>query len=306
MPSSAPPASARAESPCVWRSKLDGEIVGADSRQTYRGMDIGTAKPTPQERALVPHHLIDIVEPDGDFNLALFQQLAYRSLAEIGRRHKIPLLVGGTGLYVWAVVEGWDIPEIAPDTGLRRELEKRAALGEADALFEELAKVDPESAQRIDPRNIRRVIRALEVSTTAPVPFSKLQRKTSPPFETRIIGLTAARASLYHRIDARVDRMMTEGLVEEVRNLVSRGYNFDLPAMSGIGYRQIGEYLAGRATLESAVQQIKYETHRFVRRQYNWFRLSDKRISWFDIEDAGVEERIQAEVMAFLNAATPE
>jgi tRNA dimethylallyltransferase len=281
--------------------KLDGEIVGADSRQIYRGMDIGTAKPTPPERAQVAHHLIDIVEPDGDFSLAQYQQLAYQRIAEIRQRHRIPLLVGGTGLYVWAVVEGWDVPQVAPDTGFRRQLEDRAALGEADTIFQELAKIDPESAQRIDPRNIRRVIRALEVSQTTGVPFSRLQRKTPPPFETRIIGLTAERAILYDRIDTRVDRMMAAGLVEEVRNLVSAGYKFDLPAMSGIGYRQVGDFLAGGTTLESAVQQIKNETHRFVRRQYNWFRLSDPKIVWFDVAAEDVEQRVLAEAMAFLN-----
>jgi tRNA dimethylallyltransferase len=286
--------------------ELGAEIVGADSRQVYLGMDIGTAKPGPQERRLVPHHLIDIVEPNGDFSLARYQQLAYETIAAVEGRGKIPFLVGGTGLYVWAVVEGWDIPRVAPDTRFRQHLEARAALGEGDTLFRELAQVDPESAQRIDPRNVRRVIRALEVSRTAAVPFSRLRRKTPPPFETRIIGLTMERAALYRRLDARVDHMIADGLVEEVRRLVEMGYGFELTAMSGIGYGQIGRFLAGNMTLEAAVEQIKTETRHFARRQYNWFRLSDERIAWFNVEDGAAEEQVLATVAAFATAPIQE
>jgi tRNA dimethylallyltransferase len=209
-------------------------------------------------------------------------------------------VVGGTGLYVWALLEGWEIPRVAPDALLRKQLEQRAALGEGNALFKELAVIDPEAAQRIDPRNIRRVIRALEVSRTAAVPFSRLQKKTPPSFETLFIGLSTERAELYRRIDLRVDQMVERGLVEEVRILRSMGCGADLPAMSGIGYRQIGDYLSGKTTLESAVQAMKHETHRFVRRQYNWFRLSDKRIEWFDVAQPGAESRIAETVRTFL------
>jgi tRNA dimethylallyltransferase len=279
--------------------QLGGEIVSADSRQIYRRMDIGTAKPSPGEQAQVRHHLIDIVEPDGDFSLAQYQQFAYQSMTDVGQRGNVPLLVGGTGLYVWAVVEGWEIPRIAPDPGLRRLLEARAASGEADTLFQELTRLDPESAQRIDPRNVRRVIRALEVTRMSAVPFSKLQRKSPPPFTTMMIGLTMERTELYRRIDARVDGMVEAGLVEEVRTLARVGFGPDLPAMSGIGYRQIADYLAGKATLELAIQQIKHETRRLVRRQYNWFRLSDERIAWFDMAEGGAAEDILEKVKTF-------
>jgi tRNA dimethylallyltransferase len=279
--------------------QLGGEIVSADSRQIYRRMDIGTAKPSPGEQAQVRHHLIDIVEPDGDFSLAQYQQFAYQSVTDIGQREKVPLLVGGTGLYVWAVVEGWEIPRIAPDQGLRRLLEARAASGEANALFQELTRLDPESAQRIDPRNVRRVIRALEVTRTSAVPFSKLQNKSPPPFATMMIGLNLDRTELYRRIDARVDGMVKAGLVEEVRTLASVGFGPDLPAMSGIGYRQVADYLAGKTTLELAIQQIKHETRRLVRRQYNWFRLADERIAWFDMAEGGAAEGILEKVKAF-------
>lgn len=279
--------------------EFDGEIVSADSRQIYRYMDIGTAKPGREERALVPHHLLDIVEPDEDFSLAQYQQLAYHIVADIHQRGKLPWLVGGSGLYVWAVLEGWSIPPVPPDPALRRTLTEQAAKGEVAELYQELTKVDLAAAQKIDPRNVRRVIRALEVTRSAGVPFSQLQQKKAPPFQTLIIGLTAARDELYRRIDARVDEMMARGLVDEVKTLVNMGYSLNLPAMSGIGYRQIGLHLQGELSLADAIQQIKYETHRLARHQYNWFRLDDKRIQWFEVR-GGAESAIAARVAEFL------
>ncbi|MFC1991866.1 tRNA (adenosine(37)-N6)-dimethylallyltransferase MiaA [Chloroflexota bacterium] len=263
--------------------QFDGEIVSADSRQVYRFMDIGTAKPSQQELSLVPHQLVDIKNPDEDFSLAQYQQIAYQSIDDIQQRHKLPLLVGGSGLYVRAVLEGWKIPEVAPDLELRKKFEEKADRGETDELYRELMETDPAAARRIDPRNVRRLIRALEVSRYTGAPVSQLQNKQAPPFDILIIGLTAERKELYRRIDQRVDKMIEQGLVEEVKKLVDMGFGMDLPAMSGIGYKQIGAFLKGEMTLESAIGQIKTETHRFVRRQYNWFRLTDDRIKWFDI-----------------------
>jgi tRNA dimethylallyltransferase len=282
--------------------QFNGEIVSADSRQMYGHMDIGTAKPGGEERALVPHHLIDILNPDEDFSLAQYQQLAYHTIADIHQRGKLPWLVGGSGLYVWAVVEGWSIPPVPPDLALRRTLAERAAKGEVAELYQELMALDPVAAQKIDPRNVRRVIRALEVTRSAGVPFSQLQQKKAPPFQTLMVGLTADRAELYRRIDARVDEMLAHGLVDEVKKLVKMGYSFNLPAMSGIGYRQIGRHLRGELSLAEAIQQIKYETHRLARHQYNWFRLSDQRIQWFDVR-GGVESEIAARVAEFLHNA---
>ena len=279
---------------------FSGEIVSADSRQVYRYMDIGTAKPSQPQLSLVPHHLINIVSPDEDFSLAQYQQLAYRAIDGIQQRGKLALLVGGSGLYVWVVLEGWGIPPVAPDPEYRHSLAERAAGGGANEIYQELMDVDPVAAQRIDQRNVRRVIRALEVSRYAEAPFSQLQRKQAPPFEALIIGLTTDRAELYRRIDTRVDRMMEQGLVEEVKKLVKMGYDFNLPAMSGIGYKQIGMFLRGELTLPAAVQQIKFETHRFVRQQYNWFRLGDNRIKWFDIEGE-VESAITVQVSRFIS-----
>jgi tRNA dimethylallyltransferase len=278
---------------------FDGEIVSADSRQVYRYMDIGTAKPSQEELSLIPHHLIDIVNPDEDFSLAQYQQLAYRAIESIHQRHKLPLLAGGSGLYIWSVLDGWRIPRVAPDTEFRHNLEEKVARAGKGELYQELARVDPVAAQRIDPRNVRRIIRALEVYRGAEVPFSQLQRKTTPPFDTLIIGLTADRAALYHRIDLRVDEMIKQGLVDEVKGLLNKGYDFNLPAMSGIGYRQIGMFLRGELTLAAAIQQIKFETHRLVRHQYSWFRVKDDRIKWFDIQK-GTDSQIIAPLTKFI------
>ncbi len=278
---------------------FSGEIVSADSRQVYRHMNIGTAKLSLKELSLVPHHLINKVNPDEDFSLAQYQQLAYRAIEDIQRRNKLALLVGGSGLYVWSVVEGWGIPEVPPDPEFRYSLERKAAEVGQDKLYQELMEVDPVAAQRIDPRNVRRTIRALEVYRSTKTPFSQLQYKKPPHFDTLIIGLTADRAELYHRIDLRVDQMIKQGLVDEVKKLTSMGYNFNLPAMSGIGYKQIGMFLRGELTLAVAIQQIKSETHRFVRHQYNWFQLQDNRIQWFDIQSR-VESEIEAVLAKFL------
>ena len=261
--------------------QFNGEIVSADSRQVYCHMDIGTAKPSRHELSLVPHHLINIVNPDEDFSLAQYQNLACKAIDGIQRRHKLPLLVGGSGLYIWSVLEDWGIPPVPPDPELRHSLEAKAAKVGRDELYHELIRVAPAAARRIDPHNVRRIIRALEVHRSTP--FSQPQRKQVPPFKTLIVGLTADRAELYRRIDSRVDEMLAQGLVAEVEKLVSMGYDFNLPAMSGIGYKQIGMFLRGELTLAVAVQQIKFETHRFVRHQYAWFQLKDDRVNWFDI-----------------------
>ena len=272
-----------------------GEIVSADSRQVYCHMDIGTAKPGREELSLIPHHLINIVNPDEDFSLAQYQKLAYRAIGDIHQRNKLPILVGGSGMYVWSVLEGWGIPQVPPDLEFRHSLEEKAARVGEDELYQELEEIDPVAAQRIDQRNVRRTIRALEVHRGTQTPFSQLQYKEAPPFHTLIIGLTADRAELYRRIDLRVDEMLKQGLVAEVEKLVNMGYDFTMPAMSGIGYKQIGMFLNEELTLATAIQQIKFETHRFVRHQYNWFQLKDERIKWFDIQG-----RLDSEITALL------
>jgi tRNA dimethylallyltransferase len=259
------------------------EIISADSRQVYRYMDIGTNKPNLAERALVAHHIVDILDPDEDFSLAMYHQLAIGALGATEKKGKLPLLVGGSGLYVWSLVEGWKMPEVPPDQELRRQLEDRAEHEGNGSLYRELQNIDPSAAEKIDPSNIRRIIRALEIYHSTGQPPSQLQRKEAPDFSILVIGLTQERSDLYGRIDWRVDEMIRRGLVEEVEQLLRKGYGPSLPSMSGIGYKQIGQFLRGEMTLLEATDKIKYETHRLVRHQYAWFRLNDNRIHWFDV-----------------------
>lgn len=268
---------------------LAGEVVSADSRLFYRHMDIGTAKPTVQERARVPHHLIDIADPDEVIGLAEFHERASATIADVHARGRLPLLVGGTGQYVRAVVQGWRVPRVPPDPALRAELE---AQGPA-ALHARLACLDPEAAGRIDPRNVRRIVRALEVCLVTGRPFSDQQRKQPPPYRILQVGLTMGRQALYARVDRRVEAMMGAGLEAEVRRLVEAGYGWNLPAMSGLGYGQFRPYFEGEATLEEVAAEIKRATRRFIRHQYNWFRLTDPAIRWFDAAETAAGEIAQ-------------
>lgn len=258
------------------------EVVSADSRQIYRGMDIGTAKPSPAEQARVPHHLIDLLDPDESFSLAEYQELAYAAIDAIHARGHLPFLVGGTGQYVRAVVEGWRIPRVPPDEALRARLYAQAEEEGGEALYERLLALDPDAEELIDPRNVRRVVRALEVCLKTGRPFSEQRGKAPPPYEILQIGLTMERETLYARVDARVEAMIAAGLVEEVRTLHAQGYDWELPAMSSLGYRQLRAYLVGETSLQEAVAEIKTETHRFIRHQYNWFRPNDPDIYWLD------------------------
>lgn len=243
-----------------------------------------------------PHYLFNIINPDADYGLGQYQELAFRTINDIHQRDKIPLLVGGSGQYVWAVLEGWEVPHIPPDLEFRKNLENSATKNGVDGLYRQLQEIDPDSAQRIDKRNIRRVIRALEVSLNTQKPFSTLQRKRDPGFSTLIIGLTTGRKELYRKIDARVDSMIQKGLVSEVESLVEMGYDYSLPAMNSIGYKQIGMVKRGEIDLEEAVNRIKTHNHRFVRHQYAWFRLENKRIHWFDVQD-----HIEFEIMELIS-----
>jgi tRNA dimethylallyltransferase len=259
--------------------EFSGEIVSADSRQIYRGMDIATAKPTRAEQALVPHHLIDIVNPDQELTLADFQQQAYAAIDAIFARGRLPLLVGGTGLYIRSVVDGYHIPRVPPNMARRAELEQMPAL----ELYARLKSLDPTAAQAILPTNTRRVIRALEVIEGSGAPMSAQQKREPLPYPITQIGLTLTRPLLYARVDARIEKMIEQGLVDEVRGLVERGYSFNLPSMTGLGYREIGAYVRGELTLDEAVALLKSNTRKFIRHQANWFRPTDPRIYWFDL-----------------------
>lgn len=278
--------------------ELGGEIVSADSRQVYRGMDIGTAKPTPSEQAQARHHLVDIVEPDEEFGLAVYQQLAFAAIDDMVRRGKLPLLVGGTGQYVRAVIEGWHIPRVAPDEALRARLYAEAEQNGAQALYDRLLALDAGAAALIDPRNVRRVVRALEVCLHTGQPFSAQRRHEPPPYHIIQIGLTWEREALYQRIDCRIDAMIERGLEDEVRGLLARGYGWHLPAMSSLGYLQFKNYFAGSESLAQAVAAIKKETRRFIRQQYNWFRLNDPRICWFDADRPTLADEVLCRLRA--------
>jgi tRNA dimethylallyltransferase len=263
--------------------RIGGEIINADSRQVYHGMDIGTAKPSSDERSRVPHHLLDVAEPDEAFSLARYLDLANDALADCWSRGKQPLLVGGTGQYVWATIEGWRVPRVAPDRKLRAELEQLLEREGIEALARELERIDPATARSIDLKNPRRVIRAIEVYRVTSRPLSEWRAAEPPSFAWTITGLSCEREELYRRIDARVDEMMAAGFLDETRGLIVAGYQCDLPSMSSIGYRQICQHLAGEASLDQAVARIKTETHRLARIQHNWFRASDRRIQWIDV-----------------------
>ena len=259
---------------------VNAEIVSADSRYLYRGLDIGTAKPSPAERARVPHHLIDVTTPDRPWSLAVYQQAAYDAIEAIFQRDRLPLLGGGTGQYVRAVTDGWQVPPGGPAGPLRAELEQVLAAEGVAALAERLRQVDPESAAAVDTRNPRRVIRAIEVAVATGRSFVSQRQKSAPPFETLWLGLWLPRQTLYARIDARIEAMLAGGLVAEVQGLIGQGYGWDLPAMSAVGYRQIGTYLRGECSLEAAIIDIKRSTRQFVRRQANWFKMTDPAITW--------------------------
>ncbi|MCL4274605.1 MAG: tRNA (adenosine(37)-N6)-dimethylallyltransferase MiaA [Anaerolineales bacterium] len=272
---------------------LNGEIVSADSRLFYRGMDIGTAKPSPAEMARAPHHLIDIVNPDETLSLAVFQQQAREIIADIHKRQKLPFLVGGTGQYVRAVTEGWNPPEVVPNESMRKVLEKMREERGEEWLYEVLNSLDPEAAEKIDARNYRRTIRALEVIFTTGRKFSAQRGQGDAPYHLVTIGLMRPRAELYQRVDERIETMFAAGLLDEVKGLLEKGYSPSLPSMSAIGYRECVGVIKGELTAEQAKAEMKRITRIFVRRQANWFKESDPRIHWFHPERENLLEEIK-------------
>jgi tRNA dimethylallyltransferase len=274
-------------------ARLNGEIVSADSRLFYRGMDIGTAKPTSEERARVPHHLIDVANPDETWSLAVFQQKAMEIIADIHSRSKLPFLVGGTGQYVRAVTEGWAPPEVEPDERLRGELEKMKEEKGADWLHAKLHMLDPQAAEKIDARNVRRTVRALEVILTTGRPFSGQRRQSTSPYSLLTIGLKRPREELYQRIDERIEAMFAAGFLDEVQTLLHKGYSPELPSMSAIGYREAIRVLKGQMSIEQAKVEMRRATRVFVRRQANWFKEEDPNIHWFEADRENVADLIE-------------
>ena len=277
-----------------------GEVVNADSRYLYRGFDIGVAKPDLVERQGVPHHLIDILPPDGDMSLARYQDLALAAIHGILGRGRLPLLVGGTPLYINAVVEGWRIPRVPPDPALRAQLEEVARAHGVDTLARRLREVDPLAAERSGV-NLRRIIRALEIYEATGVPMTAQEGKGPPPFTALELALTMPREVLYRAVDERVGHQIARGLVAEVRALRASGVPDDAPAMSSLGYRQLLPYLDGQEDLETATARIRHDTHRYVRHQQTWLRRN-VRLLWCDVTTPGWRDAVRSRVAAFLDA----
>lgn len=273
-------------------SEIGGEIISADSMQVYRQMDIGSAKIKPEEMDGIPHHLIDILEPEEEFNVCLFEKLALEAMEQIYERGHIPVVVGGTGFYIQALLYQIDFTEEETDTAFRDKLWQ---LGEEKGnhyLHELLRKVDPESAEEIHENNRKRVIRALEFYENSGKPISthnKEQRQKTSAYNSCYFVLTDDRKKLYERIESRVDQMLSKGLVDEVRTLKERGCNASIVSMQGLGYKEILEYLDGRCSLLEAVEKIKKETRHFAKRQLTWFRR-EKDVIWLDKQAFAYDE----------------
>lgn len=265
--------------------QFNGEIISGDSMQIYRGMDIGTAKIKAEEMEGIPHHLIDIKDPDESFSVAEFQQLVRGKISEIALKGKLPIIVGGTGLYIQSVIYDYQFSEAPADDSLRLQLEERAKEIGNEALHGELTKIDPESAAQIHHNNVRRVIRALEIYYCTGKIMSEYQKHQEPDllYETALIGLTMDREKLYERINYRVELMLEEGLIEEVKGLYEQGLR-DFQSIQAIGYKEIYDYLAGRAGFEDAVEMLKQNSRRYAKRQLTWFR-NKMEVEWFDMTD---------------------
>lgn len=257
--------------------KISGEIISADSMQVYRHMDIGTAKPSLSERNSIPHHLIDVIDPDKEWTVSLFVQMAKAKIEEIGERDKTAIIVGGTGLYLWALLNNFSFPIAPKDTNIRKELSKK----DAPTLHEKLKEIDQESSKRIHPNDKKRIIRALEVFMLTKKPLSQWQKK-GPDWERyQLIGLTLPRETLYKKIELRVETMIENGLFDEVRSLLEMGYSPTLPALQAIGYKEAIESFQGKTSLNEAIAKIKKNTRNFAKRQMVWFRRFSN-VEWIE------------------------
>jgi len=285
--------------------KINGEIVSADSVQVYRGLDIGSAKPTAEERAQVPHHLLDIVDPEENYTVADFQRDATRAINDIHRRGKLPLLVGGTGLYIRALVRGFAFTEYGINKELRKKLQKIAASEGPEVLHAKLAKVDPQTAKKLHPNDLRRVIRALEVYLQSKTPISQQAENTPrrPVYDTISFCLTRPRPILYRRIEERVDAMIAAGLVEEVKQILAQGTSPQAKALQSLGYKQIVAFLQKQISLEEAIRLIKRDTRRFAKRQLTWFRKEE--MIWLDLEQYRNLDEISEKISTYLQDIFP-
>jgi len=282
--------------------ELGSTIVNADSRQVYRYMDVGTAKPTETEISSVPHQLIDIVDPDEEYNLAIFLQDSQRALGKLLEDSNArPMVVGGTGQYIWGLLENWQVPNVSPDLLLRQKLEQLINDKGLATVAEQLNTIAPQLAASIDLSNPRRVIRAMEIAKSGSMANRVPPIANTSPYDYKIIGLTMPRQTLFSYIDQRVEVMIENNWLGEVSSLLTRGYDVSLPSMSGIGYRELVEHLDNKLSLDEAVARIKTRTHRFVRTQYNWFKPKDPRIHWIDMTEARSLDTAQNVVHSWIN-----
>ena len=280
--------------------RFRGEVISADSRQVYRQMDIGTGKPSAEEQRLAPHHLLNLLDPSESFDLATFLALAHAAIDEVKSRGGLPLVTGGTGQYIWALYEGWQVPPAAPNTEFRRSKQSEADRIGPQALHQELVAIDPIRAAQIDPRNVRRVIRALEIHHFTQRKPSEYGGRAEEPSDAPVLGLNLDREELYRRIDLRVDQMMSAGFLAEVERLAAQGLNFEKGALASPGYRELGQYLSGELTLDEAVLRTKSQTHGLARGQYGWFKPNDPRITWLDADAPDLVEQASVLLEAFL------
>ena len=278
--------------------KLNGEIISADSMQIYRKMTIGTAKPTKEEMQGIPHHMIDIVEPNEDFNVAMYRKMAEEKIEEILSKNKTPIIVGGTGLYIDTLVNGIEFQDIENDLEYRKQLKQQTQINGVDWLFEELRKVDPDAAKVIEKNNIRRVIRALEIYKVTGKTKTEIDKESikGSKYDYIIFGLLWNREELYNRINLRVDIMIKDGLIEEVKSLIEKE-GFSKTALQGLGYKEVVDYLEEKISYEDMIEKIKMETRRYAKRQMTWFKRN-KTIVWLDAKD---KEKMFSEVLRRIN-----
>lgn len=280
--------------------RLNGEIISGDSMQVYRGMDIGTAKITPEEMEGIPHYLIDTHNPDEAFSAAEFQQRATQLIAGMNRRGKLPIIAGGTGLYIQSVIYQYEFSEAKQDEALRTSLEELAEKQGKEVLHQRLQTIDPITANRLHPNDVKRVIRAIEIYELTGTTMAEYQKRAKQsPYQLCLLGLTMERDRLYERINLRVDMMMEKGLEREVRALLERGYGKDLVSMQGIGYKEMVEYIEGRLTLADAVELIKKNSRNFAKRQLTWFRSMNE-IHWVDAEEQRNGQEFVEKIRSFV------
>jgi tRNA dimethylallyltransferase len=282
--------------------RIGGEVISADSMQIYRYMDIGTAKPTAEEMKGITHHMIDIVDPDQEFSVADFQRLAKGLIEDIHCRGLMPIVVGGTGLYVNSLVYNLDFTQTVSDPRLRKHMKEMARERGNSYIHGMLMRVDPESAAKIHPNDIKRVIRALEVYSCSGRPMSQYHRdisKTDVPYDLVMVGLMMERQDLYRRIEQRVDNMISSGLVDEVQSLLDRGYHRGMVSMQGLGYKEIIGYIYGEYSFDNAVDMLKRDTRRFAKRQFTWFNRDD-RIFWIDVKNFPDRKQLGSKVIDYI------